>query len=318
MDLSFGRYVASGLEMFQKARLDGCTIEQALLKVVRWALEATYFEDHQWGGRYETMWKCDGLGKFKNDKGNRAKCPQAFEAVWFPGDPPDICVVCGSGIRIERRYIPDSKTKNRQTLLRALIWYGLEQSADLDDGLKPYVFPDGTKAVELSGKLPLPWKASTGEDFVLAWNFDYLGEFGEELFIVDNKTTTKPLNEGYFAGFSPDTQFDTYALVATLAYPDMGIRGTMVDAVSISASGADFGRRPYYKTEQTLEEHFKDLGIWLGIANASAEMDYWPMNKRSCWLCPFKQVCSQDPRMRQGFLASNFKNQGRWDPTEER
>lgn len=336
VDLEFGGYVASGFERYQKARLDGKSREQAILETVRWALEATYFEgkvhtsplagledaewkepDTQWGGRYETMWKCEGTTKYKNAKGNRAKCPFAHEKSWFPGDAPDICGECGSGIRVERRYITEN-AKNRHNLIRTLIWYGLDQPEDIDDGLRPYVFPDGTKAVELSGRLPLPFKSTTGETFLLTWNFDYIGQWGSELFVVDNKTTKKTLDAKFFGQYSPDTQFDTYSLVATLAYPGINVRGVMVDAVQIMVGGIEFGRFPYYKNEEQHEEHLGDLQDWIEDAERSATKGYWRMNKRSCWLCPFKQVCSLPPNQREGFLASNYEKQERWDPTHER
>jgi hypothetical protein len=345
VDLAFGRLIASGLERFQKARLVGQSIEDALVAVVRWAMEETYTQGRiptriddgedpstvdpgdelnspkpgtQWGGRYETMWKCDGSMPYKNSKGNRAKCPFAFEKAWFPGDPPDICTECRGGIVVERRYVPDDARKNRQSLIQALVWYGLEQPEDLADSYHPYVFPDGTMAVELSGRLPLPFKNHYGEDYILTWNFDYIGQFGSMLFITDNKTTTKTLNSKYFDQYSPDTQFDTYAMVGTLAFPDLNIRGTMVDAVQIMVGGIAFGRHPFYKVEEQHEEHLHDLEVWIQLAEQYAIHGYWPMNKRNCWLCPFKQACSQPPAMRDRYLASNFQKQDRWNPLHER
>lgn len=334
VDLNFGRYIADGFERFQKARLDGKSREDAILVAIRAALEDTYFEgvaeheeghgwhdatpDIQWGGRYETMWKCEGTEKYKNAKGNRAVCPFAHKAAWFPGDAPDICTECRSGIHVERRYIPEDTAKNRQTLIRALIWYGLDQPEDITEGYRPYVFPNGTPAVELSGKLPLPLKSVTGEDFLLTWNFDYIGVWGDEHFITDNKTTRKTLNSQFFDTYSPDTQFDTYGMVGTIAYPDLNIKGVMVDAVQVMVGGIEFGRHPYYKQESQHEEHLRDLQFWVEQAQAFAVADYWPMNKRSCWLCPFKQVCSQPPERREGYLQSNFKKGPRWDPSHER
>lgn len=328
VDLEFGRLIASGFEMYQKLRLGGSSVDDALVAVVRWALEETYYEndeydswqgdlDTQWGGRYETMWKCEGTTKYKNAKGNRAVCPFAFKHAWFPGDPPDICVECKSGIHVERRYITEN-AKNRQSLIRALIWYGLDQPENIEDGFHPYTFPDGTMAVELSGRLPLPYKAPTGENYMLTWNFDYIGQMGSELFIVDNKTTRKTLNAQFFDTYSPDTQFDTYSMLATLAYPGLNIRGVMVDAVQVMVGGVELGRHPYYKSEEQHEEHLHDLGWWIRAAEQYATESYWPMNKRSCWLCPFKKVCSQSPSQRDGYLASNFTKGPRWDPLHER
>lgn len=338
VDLTFGRYIAEGFERYQKARLDGKSREDALVGVVRWALAETYFPgeqlgvsideegnevfdfapDTQWGGSYETMWKCEGTEKYKNPKGNRAVCPFAFKQSWFPGQPPEQCTECRSAIRVERRYIPDDTAKNRHTLIRALIWYGLEQPEELDEGYRPYVFPNGTPAVELSGRMPLPWTAKSGEQFMVSWNFDYIGQAGSENFITDNKTTRKSLNGQFFEQYASDTQFDLYDLIGSIAYPDLNIRGVMVDAVQLMVEGVAFGRHPYYKVESQREEMLADLQYWVRMAEQYAEANYWPMAKRSCWLCPFKRVCSLPPEQREGYLKSNFQRGPRWDTLRER
>lgn len=319
VDLIYGRHIASGFELFQKERLNGASIEDALVKVVRWALEETYDDEtgETWGGHYETMWKCEGTTPYKNAKGNRAKCPFAFERAWFPGDAPDICVECRSGIKTERRFISEH-VKNRQSLIRALIWYGLDQPEDLNDGYRPYVFPNGQPAVELSGRMPFPRQSPFGETYLLTWNFDYIGQWGDELFITDNKTTSKTLNGQFFDAYAVDTQFDTYDMVGSIAFPDLNIRGTMVDAVQVTAGGVDFGRHPYYKDEHQREEHLKDLDIWIGLAEQFALADYWPMNKRNCWLCPFKQVCAKPPADREYALKGAFVKGERWNPLRQR
>lgn len=325
VDLEFGRLIASGFEMFKKARLNGKSIEDALVAVVTWVMNETWMPatdtdpaDRQWGGRYETMWKCTGERPYKNAKGNRAKCPFAHERAWFDGEAPDICGECGSPTRSERRYLPNSPAKNRLTLVRTLIWYGLSQPENLDDGLKPYVFPDGRPAVELSGKLPLPFKTMDGEGYVMAYNFDYIGDYGGERFIVDNKTTSKPLTEQYFASFAPDTQFDTYDLIASTVFPDLNIRGTMVEGVKVTATESEFGLRPYYKTNEYREEHLNDIGSWLADAERSARTGYYRMNKRNCWICPLKAVCSLAPKMRDGYMQSNMTREAPWNPARER
>lgn len=320
VDLDFGRMIADGFEHFKKHRLDGLSREDATIAVVKEAMEATYNEADgtQWGGKYVDVWKCEGTKPYKNEKGNRAKCPQAWDAFWGEGEAPDICVHCGDGIRQERQYAPNHKTKNRQTLIRALVWYGLQQPEEIADGLRPYVFDDGRAAVELSGKMPLPFTTAGGEQYVFAYNLDYIGQWGDELFIVDNKTTSKPLNDMYYSGFAVDTQFDSYDLIGSMMFPDLPIRGTMVEAVSLSAQGVDIGLRPFYKTEAQREEHLNDLGEWIADAERSAEAGYWRMNKRSCWLCPMKAVCAQSPKMRDGYLRSNYEKGPRWDPSHER
>lgn len=318
VDLEFGKRIATGLEMYQKLRLVGKSVADATLEVAKWAMEETWNDGKPWGGEYETMWKCEGTEKYKNPKGNRAVCPFAHKRMWFPGGAPALCGSCGSGIRIERRFVAEH-TKNRQSLVRALIWYGLSNPDDLDDGYRPYVFPDGTPAVELSGKLPLPFTtASTGERYVLTWNFDYIGDFGGELWITDNKSTSKTLDAKFESSYAVDTQFDTYDLVGTLMFPELNIQGTMVEGIQVLESGIAIERFVYRKTEAQREEHFRDIELWLQDAERSAVENYWRMNKRNCWLCSFKRVCRLDPKKRQMELEANFTKGPRWDPTAER
>lgn len=327
-DLMFGRFVASGLELYHKARLDGSTREEAVIIAIKEIMTETWFEDkdefgsvvqeRQWGGHFETMWKCEGTTKYKNQKGNAAKCPFSHKGKWFPGDAPDICVECQSGIRTDRRYIPDSPNKHRISLIRTIIWYGLSQPEDIDDGYRPYVFPDGTKAVELSGRLPLPWKNSYGEQYMLTYNLDHIGQFGTELFIGDNKTTKKTLNDAFFNGYNPDTQFDTYDVIASVAYPDLDMAGVLCEGIQLLVSGVEFGKRIYYKTEEQREEHLNDMHHWFLDAELSAIQGYWRMNKRNCWLCPMSGVCSKPASQRQSILEARFEKQERWDPLQQR
>lgn len=319
VDLAFGRLIASALERYQKIRLDGSTKDDALLSVVKWAMVETWIEpSSQWGGHYENFWKCSGVNKWRNANSRVAKCPFSFKRAWFPGTPPHCCGECGSPIICERQYVPEHAQKNRQTLISAIIAYVDDQPEDLKKGLRPYVFPDGTRAVELSGKLPLPLYTAMGEQFALSWNFDKIDTWEDENYISDNKTTTKPLDDKFFRSYSIDTQFDTYDVIGSVAYPTLDITGTLVDAISVTATGIQLGRRPFTKTEAQREEHFNDLLKWLEEAKHSAEIGYWKMNKRNCWLCPFNSVCSQDPADREGYLKSHFTKGERWDPTKER
>ena len=314
IDLEFGVHAATGFELYQKARLNGDTKDQALFKVVRAVLSATWKDGKGVMGRYENQWKCTGTTKYKNKKGNAAICPYAHKHAWFPEPYPQECGECGSPTRRQRNYIPETPAKNRHSLLRLLVWYIDEQPEDLDDGLRPYVFPDGTAAVELSFRVPLPWKSPYGDQYLLTGHNDYLGAFGPEIWTVDNKTTTKSLTTKFWEGYSPHYQIDTYDLTAALAYPNLDIRGVMLDAAQVTTDGARFGRHPFYKTDAQREEHLTMIEYWIRQAEYFAEKDFYPMNKRNCWLCPFKNVCNKDPEQRDRYLNEGFLKREIWNP----
>jgi len=328
VDLEFGGYMASALERYQKARLAGASREAALMPVLHWLLAETWNEDgSQWGGEWETFWRCTGTEPYKNAKGNRAKCPFSHKGKWFPMPTPgDECGECGSPLETEFQYVPGDDKKHRINLLRAMIWYVEDQPEDMDDGLQPYVFPDGTPAVELSWKLPFGDKNRYGEDYYLAGHIDYIGRFGNEIGPVDNKTTGHTLNGGFFAKYAPSTQFDTYDVAAQALYASRGLDmdWIAVDAIQLMKDTVRTGRHFYRKDAAQREEHLRDLGYLIRRAEDCAEdtapggsKGYWPMEKRNCWICPFKKVCAETPRRRESVLKDTFVLQ-HWDPTEER
>lgn len=319
VDLAFGGYAATGFETYQKARLEGLTKERALLRTVRAILTLTWRDGDQWGGAYEEQWHCTGTEPYKNSKGNRAKCPYAHKGVWLPPpNPGDTCGVCGSPIETARNYSPDNKAKNRQTLLRTLVWYIDEQPEEMEDGLHPYQFPDGTPAVELSIRLPLPFSTPYGETYILAAHLDYIGVFGGDILPVDNKTTTKSLNDRFWSGYNPSMQLDTYDMMVNVLYPDLHTAGVLVDAAQVLQSTSNFARRTFYKTEGQRQEQWETIEFWIKQAERYAEAHHWPMNKRSCWLCPFNQICRMDPEVRQVYLDQSFPKRDRWNPLLER
>jgi hypothetical protein len=343
VDLEFGGFAASGFEYYQKARLAGMTREEAEVVGLTYLFKATWPDGGaMWGGSYQDQWRCEGDVPFKNAAGRRAKCPYSHKDgkggfLWWPAPAPDVCS-CGGTIQSQRNYVPGDKYKNRESLIRLFCWYVEDQPEAMDDGLKPYQFPDGRAAVELSFSMPLPFKAMGwdtepelggrppvygpyGPNFILCGHIDYIGDFGGELFVVDNKTTTKSLNQKFWDSYSPNVQFDTYDLAGNLLFPDLPIRGIMIDAASVGVTGASFGRHIYYKTEAQREEHLHTIEYWIRVAEQLVQTygdKDWPMNKRSCWNCPFHGICDKDPKQRDMWLKANFTQHERWNPLQER
>lgn len=330
VDLEFGILCATAWEHYQKARIRGDSKDAATLEALRNVTERSwdYEKNKPWGGRYANMWRCEGTEPYKNAKGNRAVCPYhhkkpgaAGEWMWFPEPAPETCGECGSAVIRDRHYIPANEKKNRTTVIRTVLWYCLEQPEALEDGLHPYVFPNGKPAVELPYRIPLPWRSDLGEQYILCGHLDYLGEFATELFVVDNKTTTKPLNQKLWDSYSPSTQFDTYDLVGTLLFPDLDIKGVMIDAAQVQTGGSQYMRHPYYKTEGQRQEHLETVHYWIEqaemLATKYADKDY-PMNKRSCWICQFKGICDKDPKERGRWLRADFVKGEPWNPLLER
>lgn len=350
VDLEFGILYHGALDVFDKARLAGKSKAEATLLAVRWALENSghYVEVNPelpcgdpeelkqwvpWGGRYARMWRCTGLRDgekvpYKNAKGNAAKCPYSHKGRWEQTEPPSICGECGAEIEVQDVWWTERPDKDRPALIRMVCWYCEEQPEELgSSGVAPYAFPDGTPAVELNFVVPLPWQTPQplplngtvreGEDYLLCGYLDGLRTFGDEMFVGERKTTKKGLNKGFWAGFSPHIQVDTYDVAGAAMFPNLPISGVLVEGAQALASGARFGYHLAYRNEAQREEYMRDLRYWLDSAERYAEDGYWPMNRANCWLCGFKGVCGKNPASREEILKAEFEK-SHWNPLEER
>lgn len=322
VDLEFGIIVHKGVEAYYRARLRGLNKEDATLEALDETLEVSGRRDEEgaftpWGGRYAVQWHCTGTEPYKNKKGNRAKCPFSHKGAWFEGEGPATCGECGSPTEYLRQWVPEDAAKNRNTAVRLVAWYCDDQPEDLEEGLQPYAFPNGTPAVELPIRLPLPFKARTGETFMLAGYLDRLARLGGEHFIADVKTTKKPITSNFFEGWTPNAQMDQYDLMGALAFPDLKLKGIVLDVAQTLVGGAKFGRGVLRRTEAQREELLEDIEYWVGQAEKFAEEGRWPRNRANCTICPFKKICAKDPSTREGWLAADFHKRF-WNPLEER
>ena len=335
VDLEFGSYFASAIEMFKKARIAGNSKEEATIEALEYVIKATWVKSSRdidasqssmegssetgkpWGGYYEEQWRCTGDKPYRNPAGNRAKCPWSHKGLWHPSPAPNVCGNCTSNIEAQRRWVPGDKVKDRYSLVRLVAGYCDEQPEVLSDGIAPYQFSDGTPAIELSFKLPLGLKSPTDEPYTLSGHFDSIDRLGEEFFISDNKTTKKALNKQYWGQFSPNVQVDIYDFAGSILYPGLGIRGVRIDGAQTMLGGVRFGSQIFYRNEALREELFSELEWWLHQAERYATDNYWPMNRASCTMCPFKIICNKEPASRQGWLEADFKREP-WDTTKER
>lgn len=180
------------------------------------------------------------------------------------------------------------------------------------------MFPNGVPAVELSFKFPLPYLTPNGEPYIACGHIDSLMKFGNENFISDNKTTGKALNKRYWSGYSPNVQVDLYDLAGQVLWPQLNLHGVLIEGAQITKTmGMDLGIGIMHRTEEQREEFLVELEYWLNQAEHFASTNVWPMNRRNCWLCPFREVCALDPSKRQAKLEQDFEKRF-WNPLEER
>jgi PD-(D/E)XK nuclease superfamily len=205
--------------------------------------------------------------------------------------------------------------KTRQTLVRSVIWY-LEHYKD--DEIKTMVLANGKPAVELSFKLE-SGITHNGVDLLYCGHLDRVVEFMSDHYVMDRKTTGGSLGSYYFTQYNPDNQMSGYSLASKVIF-EMPVKGVMIDAAQVMVGFTAFGRSITTRTDAQLEEWLGDFEDWTGLALRYAERGQWPMNDKSCHKyggCPFRDICSHDPRVRDTFLKTKFETRI-WNPLEER
>lgn len=334
--LEFGGMFASSVETYKRRRIAGDSRDEAQIAAVakafelseRW--EKTEEQPHEgwlterwlpWGGAWVRQWHCTGTVPFHNDKGNRAKCPYAHVGKWFEGDHAAKCGLCGSLLVEQENWLTDHPDKDRFALVRLVAWYCEEQPRDRESGLQPYAFPDGTAAVELPFRLPLPYTTPYGETYLLCGYLDSIVSYGDDHYWADNKTSKNPINGGFFKQFSPSVQMDTYDLAASVLFPDLSIAGGIIEGAQTVASGASFNLGIIERTEEQREEWLAEIGWWLRLAEVYAagvnDAVGYPMNRKNCTFCEFKPVCSLPASRREGQLEATYTKRF-WNPLSER
>lgn len=211
---------------------------------------------------------------------------------------------------------PDDKTslKNREYLIRTIVWY-LDKFKD--DPAKTRMHPvTGKPMVELH----FQFEIGTGSGllnppYTLCGHLDRVVDFQDQPFVMDRKSTTTTLGSYYFEQFEPDNQMSLYTIASQIAFKTP-VKGVIIDAAQIAVGFSRFVRSFIFKTPDQIDEWLKDLKIWLRQAEIFADKNYWPMNDKSCHKyggCPFREICSKSPSVRDKFLESNFERR-MWNP----
>lgn len=212
---------------------------------------------------------------------------------------------------------PDnSPKKNRDTLLRTVIWYFEEYR---DDPASIIILPDGKPATELSFKFESGLKDPFGGEYLLCGHLDRVVSYAGDTFVMDQKTTGGSLGSFYFSQFDLSTQMSQYTLAGQVVY-NMPIKGVIIDAAAILVGSTSFGRAFTMRTPSQLKEWLANTGEQIALAERFADRGHWPMNLSSCEKyggCVFKPICRQDPGQRQTYLETGFEKRF-WNPLEVR
>ena len=214
-----------------------------------------------------------------------------------------------------RPWLSDEPTKNRETLIRSVIWYLVQFE---NDPLQTLILEDKKPAVELSFHFNSQIISSTNENYLLTGHLDRVVSWNNKPWIVDRKTTKITLGkdtEKFFQKFSPDDQMSGYYFGGQIIF-NQPIGGIIIDAGQTAVTFTRFQRGFTNRSKSQLEEWYVDLNYMLKRAEEYAKDNYYPMNDKSCnnfGGCPFSLVCSESPEMRQELL-DKFYIRRIWDP----
>jgi RecB family exonuclease len=206
---------------------------------------------------------------------------------------------------------PDANIKNRQTLIRSLVWT-CEDERNLP--FTTYILANGKPAVELSFRFQ-PFEVG-GEPVTFCGHLDRLVTTPDDrTWVQDHKTTKQALSATYFRQFSPHNQFSLYTIAGKVVL-DAPCQGVLVSGVQI---GVNFTRSALHQVprpEAVLTEWLHDAKLYIEAAYTYARANHWPMNDKSCGNyggCPFQRVCAVSPSHRPQWLTADFTTFD-WNP----
>src|SRR5262245_25178414 len=281
----------------------------------------------------EYLKRCKYLHKFKKDGWEPKeeaialrfgreyhKCLQDYEILKALGRKHKDCVFDVVRNLLFRLvdWNPDDKKRNRDTLVRTVVWY-LEKFKD--DNAKTLILTNGDPAVEITFSFELDFgpKNST-QPYVLCGKLDRVVDFNEDLFVMDRKTTTWGLGATYQRMWTPHNQMSLYTLAGKRVFMTE-IKGVIIDAAQLLIGSTNYDRFFIYRTQEQLDEWLHDLEAHLRWYEHCLEFDRWPQDDTSCDKyggCTYREVCSKPESVRQGCLRSSFEQVEPWNPLAPR
>lgn len=217
------------------------------------------------------------------------------------------------------------RNRGREQIVRAVVWY-IEEHHDNPFG-RPYAFPDGTPGVELPvGPIELPLESPDGDPYMLCGRMDGVCYGARDtLWVRERKSTASTLSTKVYMRYSPGIQTDTYDLACSLLYPELDIKGVLLEALQTGVTIARFGFMPFERNDEYRNEHLRDICRIIKVAEDEARYmhehpkEEWPRRKSSCTLygaCSFAKYCRMNPNERMTLMKGQLKRGPQWNPLE--
>lgn len=196
--------------------------------------------------------------------------------------------------------------KTRFALIRSIVWHCIEYQGHT---MATYIQANGLPAVEQN------FKIDVGDGLMLCGHLDKVVIWDEAYYVMDHKTTKSAIDANYFKQFRPDNQMSLYTIAGQIIF-DQPIAGVVIDAAQIMVGFTRFFRGFAPRTPDESEEWLKDFKLTVRYAHACGEVNYWPMNDKSCHDyggCVFRSICGGAPSVRDAILDANFDKR-EWNP----
>jgi hypothetical protein len=219
------------------------------------------------------------------------------------------------GVRVPdtgQPYPFDHPAKTRSTLVRSIIWY-LEEYED-DEIVQTHILENGKPAVELS------FAVEFDDDLFYCGHLDRAVLYGGALYWADNKTSGKPVNDYWFRNFEMSNQFFGYTWAGQIVLHSP-VRGGLIEGAYIAPGFTEFARKPIVFQQERIEEWRETAIESIRLMQSYTARRVFPMNLTSCDKyggCPYKELCTSTPRVREHFLQSNYQTVPVWSPATPR
>jgi hypothetical protein len=185
------------------------------------------------------------------------------------------------------------------------------------------VVENGKIALELHYALPLPFKAYTGENYILTGYFDEFVQDTEEgdYWVLERKHTTRTISDYYFYTYNPSVQIFTYDLVGSIMLPGKQLRGVIVEALQTAVTFSRPERHEIRRTPLQREHWAGVIEYWIRRAEQDARENSWhfAMNtEASSFDSVYKEIQRRDPSSWRGLLDTDLVKRPLWNPLEPR
>lgn len=204
-----------------------------------------------------------------------------------------------------------------KTLLRTIVWYEAEYG---DDDPAQIITMNGTPAVEVPFRIPLPIKTPYGENYILAGHMDAAVDMLGNKFVMERKHTVTTIGKSYLDGWKANTQFSTYALVGSSVLGEP-VDGILLDAIQVGVNFSRFFRKEILRTKGQQDEFLNSVMLWIKQAEYMAENKHWPINEGGLSMyggSSFRNILTMDPAHRERYLEEHFYQEEPWTPLTER